>query len=130
MIKVGCPFKFEFNTIIRCPYMDEQGICSDIEIGPGNGDAWCSNKIRAAIDMENVVDLETVDISKASVKLGTSVRQNYMCHVCGLKSFVTFNSTEDMFSVATKIGEDHHKREPTCPNPVGDINMVGEATEI
>ena len=143
MFNVECPFRYEFKHLVKCLYMDRNGICTDIEIGPGNGDAWCSTKIRAAIDAEKgVIDLGAVDISEAkipenlpsffdaSVKLDATMRQNYMCHVCGLKSFVHHTKEEDIFDITDKIDKDHKQREPKCPNPVGDITMVGEATEI
>lgn len=58
------------------------------------------------------------------------MRQNYSGNVCGLKSFVIYEPKIDSFGVAIKIREDHKKKEPTCPNPLNDLNIVGEPTEV
>lgn len=118
MIKIECPFHREFGYAIKCPYLDKHKICSDIECGPGNGDAWCGQKIGNAIDRE------------MREKPGTTMRQNYSCDICGLKSFVTYDSKEDGFDVVIKIEEDHKRKEPTCPNPLDDLNIVGEPIEV
>ncbi len=61
---------------------------------------------------------------------GHLMRQNYSCSLCGLKSFITYNSKEDdVFTIVTRIGEDHKKREPACLCPLDDLNIVGIATE-
>jgi hypothetical protein len=71
-------------------------------------------------------------------KSDNSMRQNYSCNICGLKSFVMYSQEEeeeeedeeDEFDIAIKIREDHEKKEPTCPCSVNDLNIVGEPTKV
>jgi hypothetical protein len=118
MYKIVCPFNNEFRFIVDCPYMDKYKMCTSIELGPGNGDSWCGQKVRLAIDRE---------MKKVP---GSPMRQNYSCNTCGLKSFVIYDSNEDVFSIATKIGEDHKGKEPSCPCQMDDLNVVGEGVVI
>lgn len=45
-MEVECPFLNDFSDSLRCPYINKQGICDDIEINAGNGDAWCMKHIK------------------------------------------------------------------------------------
>jgi hypothetical protein len=118
MIKIECPFICLFGDKINCPYTENFTYCHDVGISPGNGDAWCSKKIEEALNMEKKEEPSTL------------TRQNYSCNICGLKSFVTYSSKEDVFDIAIKIRNDHEKREPTCPCPVDDLNMVGDPIKV
>lgn len=118
MCKIICPFHNEFGYIIDCPYMNKHKICTNVELGPGNGDSWCGQKVRLAIDRE----MKEIPSSP--------MRQNYSRNICGLKSFVLYNSNEDGFAVVIKIREDHERKEPTCPCPVDDLNVVGESVGV
>lgn len=101
-----------------CPYLKNFTMCNNVETAPGNGDAWCSGKIEEALGR------------KTREKLSILMRQNYSCDICGLKSFVTYSSKEDVFDIATKIRTDHEKRESACPCPVDNLNIVGEPTKV
>lgn len=45
-MKIKCPFiqPIVFGDEVDCPYED-RGVCDEIEINVGNGDAWCSTMI-------------------------------------------------------------------------------------
>jgi len=46
-----CPF--EWMTDFECVYKhDQYKSCEDIEICPGNSDAWCTSMIEKAIKIE------------------------------------------------------------------------------
>jgi hypothetical protein len=45
-----CPFISLFEESHTCVYMGEGGICDQIDINPGNGDAWCSEMIELGIE--------------------------------------------------------------------------------
>jgi hypothetical protein len=113
MIKMGCPFYCLFGDEIKCPYLEDGTLCHDVEIAPGNGDAWCSQKIEEALNAPE----------------GLLMRQNYSCNICGLKSFVTYSQRKNIFDIAIKIRDNHKEKEPTCPCPVDDLNFVGEPTK-
>ncbi len=52
MIRTECPFLCLFGDAIKCPYLNKnKRTCYDIIIAPGNGDAWCSEKIEMALEM-------------------------------------------------------------------------------
>lgn len=40
-ITCSCPFLILFNSR-DCIYMDKFGLCEEIDINPGNSDAWCT----------------------------------------------------------------------------------------
>ena len=40
---VRCPY-FDFNESVACTYRDD-GYCDDLEVCPGNSDAWCRSVI-------------------------------------------------------------------------------------
>ena len=40
-MKIQCPFYNSFGDQIKCVYMDEWHYCDELEVNPGNGDAWC-----------------------------------------------------------------------------------------
>ena len=53
-MKCRCPFKW--ITDFTCVYMDQftvlnEGSCTDIEINPGNSDAWCTSQIEKSIEI-------------------------------------------------------------------------------
>jgi len=59
-MQVKCPFLFIEQSIDRkifCVYMVE-GMCTNIEINPGNNDAWCTNKIERLYDLYAEEDIE------------------------------------------------------------------------
>lgn len=54
-IVINCPFKIvaeDQYVKVECPYMDEHQGCVDIEVCPGNGDAWCYTKIDKILGLE------------------------------------------------------------------------------
>lgn len=54
-LKKICPFYEMFGDKINCPYKEHHAwnICYDIDVAPGNSDAWCTIMIgRAIIDTE------------------------------------------------------------------------------
>jgi hypothetical protein len=136
MFKIQCPFFCLFGDKIKCPYLDNHmNICFDIEIAPGNEDAWCSGKIEEALNPpKHVCDacgkLMIDSPFTKNPNEDTFMRQNYSCNICGLKSFVVYNSKENIFDVAIKIREDHKEKEPTCPCPIDDLNMVEDPIKI
>jgi hypothetical protein len=120
---------------IDCPYIENLTQCHNIEVAPGNGDAWCSGKIEEALNPpKHVCDacgkLMINSLFTKNPNEDTLIRQNYSCILCGLKSFVTYNTSEDEFDVVSKIDEDHKKREPTCPCPINDLYIAGEPTKV
>jgi len=40
-----CPFYSIFGNEIKCTYKDKHNRCYDIEVAPGNSDAWCTRRI-------------------------------------------------------------------------------------
>lgn len=53
MIKCKCPFRVLFD--VDCVYTkDEYKICEEIDINPGNSDAWCTEKIELGLEKEMI----------------------------------------------------------------------------
>ena len=50
-MRIKCPFADEFFMTIDCVYMKTQE-CDEIDINPGNSDAWCNRMIWKGIDAE------------------------------------------------------------------------------
>lgn len=49
-LKKYCPFYSMFGNKITCPYKsDEWNLCYDMDVCPGNGDAWCAIMIERGI---------------------------------------------------------------------------------
>jgi len=50
-VKIKCPFinNLAINSEVECVYLLNTGKCDDIEICPGCGDAWCTEKIQTSI---------------------------------------------------------------------------------
>jgi len=48
-LKMKCHCPFQWITNFNCVYMD-QGSCTDIQINPGNRDAWCTSQIEESIE--------------------------------------------------------------------------------
>ena len=46
---IGCPFAGMDISADDCVYMDKEGKCQDVQICPGNSDAWCTEKIEAQL---------------------------------------------------------------------------------
>lgn len=122
-----CPFFNSYQELIDCPHMLEHGICSNIEINPGKEDSWCGKKIEASVNDKKI---EASVNDQKQVRPFPTLRQNYMCNICGLKSFVTYHSQEDGFAVAIKIGNNHEAKEPTCPCGLDELIIVGKPTTI
>jgi hypothetical protein len=52
-LKKRCPFYCMFGNKIDCLYKDNWHVCHDIDVAPGNSDAWCTEMIgRGIIDTE------------------------------------------------------------------------------
>ena len=43
-VRIICPFLGIFADLVDCVYLEERD-CDDIEICPGNSDAWCTENI-------------------------------------------------------------------------------------
>jgi len=48
-MQIKCPF-WEIFFDIKCPYIVEYNCCDEIEVNPGNSDAWCTAKIEEALN--------------------------------------------------------------------------------
>lgn len=44
-----CPFLGPFFDYISCPYLADE-YCDEIEVSPGNSDAWCYLMIEKSIE--------------------------------------------------------------------------------
>ena len=54
-MRIACPFADEFFMTIDCVYMKTQE-CGEIDINPGNSDAWCNRMIWKGIGAEEKKD--------------------------------------------------------------------------
>ena len=52
-----CPFinNLAIDAEVECVYLIGRK-CDDIEVAPGNGDAWCTQKIQEAIQLDDKHD--------------------------------------------------------------------------
>jgi len=59
IVKVRCPFIDKYK---KCPYIDNEGYCTDIECVPSNGDAFCCIAVDFFLDalkiMKEIKQLE------------------------------------------------------------------------
>lgn len=56
-MKCYCPFLRLFGSQINeedCVYINKQGWCEDIDVCPGNSDAWCTQRIELAEELINL----------------------------------------------------------------------------
>jgi len=45
-MEITCPFLFMSNYKCQeCVYINDDKLCDEIEVNPGNGDAWCYRMI-------------------------------------------------------------------------------------
>lgn len=49
-LRKECPFYNDFGNKIVCPYKDNRNMCYNVDVAPGNGDAWCTIMIERGID--------------------------------------------------------------------------------
>lgn len=59
-MRIQCPFADEFFQTIDCVYMKNQE-CDEIDINPGNSDAWCNKMIWKGIHAEEGNDEQRRD---------------------------------------------------------------------
>lgn len=51
-------------------------------------------------------------------------RQEFICDMCGLESFVMYMDHEPVFSVVRKITAEHEKHSPECKNPTEKLRAL------
>ena len=51
-MKIICPFLIIFGDRLDCLYLDERDNCDEIEVNPGNDDAWCTKHIEHSLEDE------------------------------------------------------------------------------